>query len=205
MTLKTNTVFDIADIFQQLYGYKPAHVPGMPNSFPTQSPATVQSIYKKTTNMYGTPLYSQSDLMGREVFCPITIGGFDLFGKPKDYLFPFAVMGFSRTKTIVSTEMTETGGEVDEIISNRSWQISIKGFIIGEYEQFPDEGLKMLNDVFAHNNTVRLMSAISDIFLYDNDSILLTELEIPAKPKVIGVRDFQFKAKSSNIFTLYQS
>lgn len=139
-------------------------------------------------------------MIGREVFCPVTI---EVDGK--DYVFPFCVIGFKRTKTIIETEMTELNDTVDEIIGNKPWEISIKGFVIGQYDQFPDDQLQILDTIFEFNQTCRLKSAVSDIFLHSNDNILIRSLEIPEKPKVIGVRDFQFTAKSSGIFTLYQS
>jgi len=198
--ISLNTTFNLADLFNQVHGYRPAYVAGLPVNEPGQPTAIVPPSLKKTHNPFGEPYYGQADLMGHEVFCPITI---EVAGK--DYQFPFAVIGFSRTKTIIETEMTELNGSVDEIISNRDWDISIKGFLIGQYEQFPDEQLQMLNKVFEVNETVRLKSAISDIFLHDNDSILIRKMEIPEKPKVIGVRDFSFQAKSCSIFSLYQN
>ncbi|WP_295714366.1 DUF6046 domain-containing protein [Mucilaginibacter sp.] len=195
-----NTVFNIADLFQQIHGYKPAYVPGFPPAPIEVEGGRPQPITKKTTNLYGTPLYGQSDMIGREVFCPITI---EVNGV--DYNFPFAVIGFDREKTVVETEMTELNGSVKEIIGNKDWVINIKGFVIGQYDQFPDEKLKALNDVFAFNQTVRLKSAISDIFLHANDHVLIYKLSIPEKPKVIGVRDFAMQMKSDNIFSLYQN
>lgn len=206
MSIKnTNTVFDLADIFSQVHGYRPAYVAGLPVSSPGMPQAIVPSSIKKVTNMHGIPLYGQSDLIGREVFCPLTFLGVDAYGKPKDYNFPYAVIGFCRTKTIISTEMTELNGSVDEVISNRDWEISIKGFLIGQFEQFPDTELKELNDLFEFNHTCRLQSAVSDIFLHTNDTILIKRIDIPEKPRVVGVRDFSIQAKSSSIFTLYQA
>lgn len=195
-----NTVLDIADVFHQIFGYVPAHVAGLPANQQGLPPATVAATTKKTTNLYGEPFYGAADMIGREVFCPITI---EVDGK--DYVFPFCVIGFRRVKTIVETEMTELNDTVDEIIGNRPWEISIKGFVIGQYDQFPDDELAILDKVFEFNQTCRLKSAVSDIFLHSNDNILIRSLEIPEKPKVIGVRDFQLTAKSSGIFTLYQS
>ncbi|WP_121812797.1 DUF6046 domain-containing protein [Mucilaginibacter kameinonensis] len=193
-----NTVFDIADIFKQLYGYKPAHVPGFPPSPVEGDLANIQPATRKTTNIYGTPLYGQSDMIGREVFSPITI---EVDGV--DYYFPFAVIGFDRELTVKEVEMSELGGTAKQIVNKKDWVITIKGFLIGDYEQFPDEKLKMLNDVFDFAKPVRLKSAVSDIFLHSNDQVLIYKLSIPEKPKVIGVRDFALQIKSDSIFTLY--
>ncbi|WP_295669510.1 DUF6046 domain-containing protein, partial [uncultured Mucilaginibacter sp.] len=167
-------------------------------------PAAFVSPYIKSTTAQGLPLYGQADLLGNEVFCPITITGV-VNGVTKDLKLPYAVIGMKRVKVIIETEMTELNGSVDEIISNKDFEIDIKGFLIGQYEQFPDTDLAALEEMCAVNNTVQLKSTYSDIFLKSNLNILIKEMVVPAKPKVIGVRDFSILAKSSSIFTLYQS
>jgi len=197
-------VIDIADLFLQVYGYVPAHIGALPNQGTTLPAAVVQPYAKKTVTAQGIALYGQADLLGHEVFCPITITGM-VNGVSQVLNLPYAVMGFSRTKTIVETDMTELNGSIDEIISNKDFEISIKGFLIGQYEQFPDVELAALNAMCAVNATVQLQSALSDIFLQSNTNILIRKMDVPEKPKVIGVRDFTIQAKSSAIFTLYQS
>lgn len=197
---KLNTAINVAEIFNQVYGYTPAKVAGLPTGTNMLPDAQIQPITQKTENIYGEPLYSQSDLMGRQVFCPVTI---EFNGV--DYEFPFCVIGITRSKTVVMTEMTELNGTVKEIISNKDFDIDIKGFLIGDYDQFPDDKLQMLNNVFEYNQTVRLKSAFSDIFLHANDNVLILKMDVPPKPKVIGVRDFSLTMVSDGIFTLYVS
>jgi len=203
MVPNSNNVINLAELFEQVHGYRPAYVAGLPTDVQGQPKAMVPSTVKKLTNMYGEPLYGQADTIGREVFCPITIQGYDLDGMSKDYHFPYSVISFDRTKNVTATEMAGTDNEVDEMISNRSWQIRIKGFLIGQYEQFPDNELRELYELFEYNGTVRLKCALSDIFLHKKDSILLLKLNIPPNPGVIGVRSFSIQAKSSSINTLY--
>ena len=195
-----NTVFDLKDLFTSIFGYTPAHVPSMPDAGPSGDLPQIGAATIKTESIYGEPLYGSADMLGYEVFCPVTI---EVDGV--DFDFPYTVVGIRRSKTIIETEMTELNGSVKEIIGNRDFDITIKGFLIGQYGQFPDDKLKMLNDVFEYNQTVRLKSAYSDIFLHSNDYVVIKELQIPEKPKVIGVRDFSFQMVSDNIFTLYQS
>lgn len=194
-----NTVFDIRELFAKVHGYKPAVIPGLPDTFASGELAQIPANNRKTVNLYGQPLYSQADLMGNEVFSPVTI---EVDGV--DYQFPYTVVGIRRSKIVVSTDMTELGGSVKEIIGNRDFEITIKGFLIGQLEQFPDDEIKALNEAFAFNQVVRLKSAYTDIFLHDNDYVLITDIQLPEKPKVIGVRDFSLQMSSDSIFTLYQ-
>jgi hypothetical protein len=194
-----NTAFDIRELFNKVHGYSPAVIAGIPDVSAELALAQIPGNAKKTTNIYGQPLYGQSDLIGREVFCPITI---EVDGV--NYDFPFAVIGVRRAKTVVKTDMVELSGSVKELIGLRDYEITIKGFLVGDLEQFPDEKMKVLDDVFSFNQAVRLKSAYTDIFLHDNDYVVIEDLQIPEKPKVIGVRDFSMQASSDSIFTLYQ-
>lgn len=194
-----NTAINIAELYKEFFGQKPVIIPGISNDGETDPAAQIQPAYQKNTNLYGEPLYGQSDLLGQEVFCPVTI---EVDGV--DYFFPHVVVGIDRVKTVISTDMTEIGGSVHEVISNRDFEISIRGFLIGQYEQFPDEDLKRLNDAFTYNNKVRLKSALTDIFLHANDYVLITRMSVPPKPGVVGVRDFSLQLLSDSIFTLYE-
>lgn len=193
-----STAFDIAALIKEIFGNAPAFVDSLPTRQENGPYGKINPSVKKEANLYGQPFYSQSDTMGQKVFCPLTI---EVDGK--DYNFPYAVIGIERTKTVVNTPMTELNGSVKEIIGNQDYLIDIRGFVIGDYDNFPDEQLKALNDVHEHNKTVRLKSAYSDIFLHNNDNILITKLTIPQKPAVIGVRDFSLQAMSDGIFNLY--
>ena len=194
----------MAEVFKQVYGYVPARVPGLPNYSEEASLNTIQPLIKKDSNLYGQPLYGKADLIGREVFCPVNIEGVDKFGTAKDFHLPYSVIGIDRTKTVIMTEMTELSGSVKEVIGNRDYEITIKGFLLGEYEQFPDKELSELNELFEQNRPVRLKSAFSDIFLYNHDTVLITRLSIPQKPGVVGVRDFSLQMVSDSIFNLYE-
>ena len=194
-----NTVYNLKDLFNTIFGYKPAHVPGFPDTVPPADLPQIGAAARKTENIFGQPLYGTDEMMGYEVFCPVTI---EVDGK--DYYFPYTVVGIRRSKTIVETEMTELNGSVKEIIGNRDFDITIKGFLMGQYGQFPDDKLSMLNTVFEFNQAVRLKSAYTDIFLHSNDYVVIRDLQLPEKAKVIGVRDFSLQMVSDGIFTLYQ-
>ncbi|QEM13483.1 DUF6046 domain-containing protein [Mucilaginibacter rubeus] len=193
-----NTAFDLKELFEQVHGYKPAKIAGLPDTIQPAELPQIGANARKTTNLYGQALYGAADTLGYEVFCPVTI---EVDGV--DYVFPYTVVGIRRAKTIVEEFMTELDGDINEIVGNRPYEITIKGFLIGINNQFPDDQIKMLNDVFVYNKPVRLKSAYTDIFLHDSDYVLIKDMQLPEKPKVIGVRDFTLAMKSDTIFTLY--
>lgn len=191
-------IFDVAQIMQTLYGYLPARVPGFP-AVPSNANTfnvPVATAQKRTT-LKGSPIYGSKDMIGREVFCPITIqaGGVD-------YEFPFVVAGLKTKKLLVETPMIERSGSVIEEIGIDAWRISVKGFLIDPLNQFPDDQLDQLNQMFLNREPVRIKSALTDIFLEKNDRVVISTLDIPEKAKVIGVRDFSFELIQDGIFDL---
>ena len=177
-------VFDVAQIMQDLYGYKPVIIPDLPS--------TANTVTSK-----GSAIYGSKDLIGREVFCPVIIeaGGIT-------YEFPFAVMDLKSKATIVETPIAERGGTVIEEIGVEAWKISIKGFLIDPLNQFPEEQLNMLNKVWKTRAPVRLKCALSDLFLEQDDHVVITSLTIPEKAKVIGVKDFSMEMTQATILDL---
>ncbi|MFC0514530.1 DUF6046 domain-containing protein [Mucilaginibacter angelicae] len=194
--IQSDTVFDIAAIFRQLYGYKPAQIPELPSAAAERS-YNFSPRAPMLTNPYGNSYYSGEDTIGREVFCPLTI----MVGQI-EYFFPYTVIGFEREKMIKETEMSEAGGTAKQIISMKDWSISVKGFVIGYQEQLPGDELQALKYVFQSKEEVRLKSAYSDLFLSADDRVLIYKLSIPEKPRVIGVRDFAMEMKSDSILKL---
>lgn len=194
-------VVDIMDLFKQVYGTKPMVLGELPQE-PSQSTpfqvTTPASVTKKTHTFLHGALWGQDELTGQDIFLPITI-----MARGKKYSFPYAVISFNRAKRWVETPVTSLPGEVNELISKKSWDITIKGFLIGPLGQFPDDQLGSLNDLFDVDEPVHLICAISDIFLHASDTVIIKEIDLPAKSGVIGVRDFTMKLKSDTIFTLY--
>lgn len=194
------TKIDIAATFQALYGYLPAQVPSFPPQPNDVNPYAVQSAAaKKTTTATGSPLYGLSDMIGREVFMPVTLTANGI-----DYDFPFCIVGLKTRKDMKITGMVERGGVVIEEISQGAWDIDLKGFLIDANGQFPDEQLAALNELYTNDRPVYLKCALTDIFMQGNDQVVIANLDIPAKAKVIGVRDFSFTMIQDSILDLFK-
>lgn len=194
------TVIDIAATFQALYGYLPAFVPSLPAQPDSINPYSMQNAaVKKTTTAAGSPLYGLSDMIGREVFMPVT-----LVANGVNYDFPFCIIGLRSRKETKVTSMVERGGVVIEEISTGPWEMDLKGFLIDPNDQFPDDQLSQLLKLYNNNTPVYLKCALTDLAMPDNDQVVIMDLEIPAKAKVIGVRDFSFMMIQGSILDLYQ-
>ena len=195
-----NIVIDIAATFKALYGYLPAHVPSLPAEPDNTNPYNVKhAAVKKTTTATGSPLYGLSDMIGREVFMPITLTANGI-----DYHFPFSIIGTKNQKIEKRTPMTERGGLVIEEVALGAWEMDLKGFLIDANDQFPDDQLTALNILYTNKQPVYLKCALTDIFMPDGDRVVINNLDIPQKAKVIGVRDFSFTMTQDTIFDLYK-
>ena len=192
-------VFKIQDIFLQLYGVVPPHIDSLPAAQNAGNPNQVNSGYsKRLTTLKGSPLYGLSDTIGREVFCPLTLKAGD-----NEYNFPYAIVGLKSKIQTKETPMIERGGVVIEEIGAGPWEISVKGFLMNPDMQFPDDRLYELNQLYTRRQPVNIINALTDLFLDASDQVVITSLDIPPKPKVIGVRDFAMTIVQDSILDLY--
>lgn len=174
--------FNLKDIFKKSFGYD-----APPGFSIAQAPA------KKLSSNLGQPYY-ETDLSGREFFLPVKIN---------NLLIPFAVMSMAWKKTIVSTAMPERGGSVHEQISIDDCVFNIKGLLVNEDGEFPEQGIIDLHKLFKINASVRLQSALSAIVLQDGEEkVIIKEVKWPASAGVEHVRAFEIDCESDQIFEL---
>ena len=100
--------------------------------------------------------------------------------------------------------MIERGGEVIEEIGLGAWEFQFKGFLIDAHNNFPDDQLTALNKIYINRTPVELQCALTDIFLPQPNQVVLMSLDVPAKAKVIGVKEFAFEMKQDSILDLYK-
>jgi hypothetical protein len=207
-----NNTIDIAATFQALYGYVPAEIPIMPVTPSSTNPYYVNhsNTPLRTPGQGLASLTGLNDMIGRPVFMPITITTKQANSTSTvEYDFPFSMLSIKNKKIIKETPMVERGGSVIEEVGLGAWEIEMKGFLIDANNQFPDDQLTSLYKLYVSNQlstntySVNLRCALSDIFLGGNTDVVITEIEIPAKAKVIGVRDFSIKMVQDGVLTLY--
>ncbi|MBU2045626.1 MAG: hypothetical protein KJ712_02705, partial [Bacteroidetes bacterium] len=83
------------------------------------------------------------------------------------------------------------------------WRMTVKGFLVDPLNQFPDDQLEKLKNMWKTRDLVRVKCALTDIFLEGNDNVVISSIDIPAKAKVVGVRDFSFELIQDGILDLY--
>lgn len=174
---------DLQQIFKSAFGYDAA-------------PMTFHLERKEMSNLgqryYGT------DLLGREHFLPVRLN---------NYLLPFAVIGMTCRKNIVSTPMPMRGGSIHELISIEDYQFNIKGIVLTEDNSFPESQIKDVYKLFEKNASLELRSVLTDIVLNGayNHSVVITEIKWPTVTGVEHAKPFEMELEGDMAFTLEES
>lgn len=184
--------FQLENIFRDAFGYEA----------PTTKFTIPQASARKEISKLGQPFWF-TDTLGREFFLPVTINGMDI---------PFAVLGMTWKKTIVSTAMPERGGSVNELISIDDYTFNLKGILVDEEGNFPDGGIMSLHDMFQINASVVMRSVLSDIVLTGKSNnkkddpfghrVIIKEMKWPATSGVEHAKPFEMDLVSDMIFDL---
>lgn len=184
-------LFDLGDIFFKAFGY----------DAPTADVSKIKlekPAARKEQSQLGQPFYLK-DLSGVEFFLPVMINGL---------LIPYAVLGMTWKKTIVSTALPERGGSVKELISIDDYEFTLKGILVNQSNDFPDDDVMKLHDLFLKNESVVMRSVLSDIVLTgkgddpNGHKVVIKEVRWPEVTGVEHVKPFEMTLESDMIFDL---
>ncbi len=199
----------IASLYSAIFGYESeafqfAQVTGV---------SGVGDFNRKEFGDYGS-LYWDEDQFGREYFLPVkltfpdkdkiarslVIGDVQLL---KEWNLPHPVVSLSGKKTIVETPLTERRGTVKELIQIADYDITVRGVLINETQEFPEALMKQMKDVFVIGAPLTLRCAYTDIWL--NDVAYQVVIESVAFPEVRGVQNvfgYELRFVSNGIIDL---
>jgi hypothetical protein len=191
--------YNITELYQQVFGSKPVSLSlkeySKANDDLNKPESSIVSFDQKqvSTSKLGTALYDNDNALsfGREYFLPATLDGVRL---------PYACMRIQGRKTVVETPMIHRQGKVVELISLDDYVIKIRGFFIAE--EFPDAELTQLRKWHETLKSVSLQSALSDIFLKGNDSVVMLGFDLPEVRGKKGIRAYEMDLVSNNSFAL---
>jgi|GEM_PF-650594 len=180
---------DLVDAFKQAFGIQP-------KSYDLQV-AAVQGdtpLSRKEKGQLGSPYYAIDKVLGVEYFMPVTISYPDVSqtgltdtqtlylngqaisnsgalnsGLIKSFDLPVPVISIDARNTIVKTGLTERTGTVKELISADDYDITIHGFIISATDDYPEETVATMAEIFRVGQAVSIRSVLTDIFLLHPD------------------------------------
>ncbi len=211
--------FDLAGLFEQSFGYKtqafePEFTPVAGDSAVVRNGTNTRTQQGAT----GSPYYG-SDANGREYYMPVTLTYADdvtnttatgaavtntvLF----DLQLQYPVVSVTSRKTIIETPLTERRGTVKELINIQDYEIVIRGFIIGQSHEFPEDRVAKLRNVYEKNVALSIKCPLTDIFLLrpdrsGSDQVVITQLIFPAVTGVKNVRPYELHLVSDEPFNL---
>lgn len=186
-----NHKYNIPGLLLSLIGYKGLPYPG--GFFPKRpggefvggeySPDTTATSRQELIN--GTRLYKQ-DAIGQWYFMPVFIKHPGLPGGKIE--LPHAVVSIKGSKSIVETPMVSRAGSVKELISIDDYKVSLAAFVCSEDGSYPHAEITQMRELFSINESVTLVSVVSDLILDAGRKVVITSVDFPASP---GIEDGQ--------------
>jgi hypothetical protein len=169
--------FDIQKIFRESWGYHP----------PIFDVALQPEQSTNRANYFAKGLY------GRPYFMPVKLGTVDL---------PNPVIRITNKKTIVETAMVNRTGTVKELIGTEDYKINIKGIIIMENNNYPEDDINKIHELYKQNISFRISSPLTDIFLTEDNHVIITDITWPEISGIQNVKTYEMNLVSDNPFEL---
>lgn len=182
--------FDAKKILLSVLGYKGLPFPGA--FIPSKETPDTREV--KTLSDKGSVL-RKKDLQGRWYFMPVVFSH-----KGKEYEIPNAVVSITGKKNIVETSMVGRKGTVKELISLDDYEITIAGAVTDT--DFPESGLSTLNELYNINEAVTLKCALTDIFLEEEDNVVIKSMNYSEMRGMENVQLFTISLLTDQSFEL---
>ncbi len=149
---------------------------------------------QKTQSDLGAIL-RKKDALGRWYFLPVI-----LEHEGKEYEIPNAVIRISGKKKIVETDMIGRKGSVKELISIDDYEITVSGIIVAD--DFPEEGITEINELYNINESVKLKCALTDIFMETDDKVVIKDIDFQEMKGTEHVQLFSMNMVTDRNFEL---
>ncbi len=206
--------FSLADLFEQTFGYK---TKAFDPEFKSVTGQNALLAGRKENGAQGSPYYSIDEL-GKEYYMPVTIMYNDTSedtglntnessGPLSKWNLPYPVISVTSRKTIVETPLTGRKGTVKELINVQDYEILVRGFIIGNTNEFPEADVTKLRTIYEQNTALSIQCPLTDIFLLrpdrsGSDQVVIRELSFPSMNGVKNVRPYLLRMVSDEPFNL---
>lgn len=138
---------------------------------------------------------------GVEIFMPIWLSSND--SDALEYLLPNTVMSISSKANIVTTALVNRDGTFKEEISLDDWEISIRGVMVGEGNNYPEQAVQTLTNWYATRAAFNIQNARTAICLSGGEKIVITDLRFPEIRGFENTQPYELKLISDKEFSLY--
>jgi len=204
--------FSLADLFASVWGYKS-------EAFAPNFPAVTgdKKLSRAEFGKQGSPYY-KNDANGRECFLPASITyaqpqgtdpGGNVIELNKTIDLPYPIVSISCRRKFIETELTERDGTAVELINTGNYEINIKGFVINKNNEFPEDGINQLRELWEKKRPVSLSCVMTDIFLMQpgrggSDNVVIREIRLPEVKGIKNVRPYELIMFSDLPFNLIE-
>ncbi len=190
--------FDLGDYFNRIWGYRsPAFDPVLDDIKGVR-----KGLRRKERGTLGSPYYAV-DAEGREYYMPVSIEYTDASGVLNTINLPHPVISYEGRKNLVRTALTERNADAIEIINTGGYTINIKGFLIGEANEYPEELKKLIDKVFEINAAVTLRCVKTDFALKGvGFKVVFEKVNYPDLKGVKHVQPYEISCVSDLEFSL---
>lgn len=194
---KMYTEYNISELFKMHFAYEAKPYPiaianrvriGYYGAIPFEE----QIIPKRNEiSKLGVKLW-EKNLVGREFFMPINLEG---------YLLQNTIISASTQKNIVEKVLVGRKGTVKEMISAEDWVFNVKGIIVSADNNYPEEEVTKLSDLYEINKALKIKNALAAILLKNNEKVVIRSLNL-VEVKMENVQAFDMQLVSDNDFEI---
>lgn len=201
---KPGTILDLGRLFEKTFGGRP-YVVGKESETESFNGYRISgSRSEQLTGADGSIL--RESVRGVEIWFPVRF----LRGTPEEVFLPYSVVSITTKKTIIKTPLMNRRGSVKEQYNIDDYAIRIKGFLIGENQQFPWSQIEQLRELFELKTSLTLDNALTNIFLKNKGltpseqyRVVIENLSFPeVEGGRVNVRPFSMELENDCVFTL---
>lgn len=162
--------FSIKDLLLDIVGYKGLPFPGV--WFENGSMSAQEGGVRKSQRLKAGTLLRKKGANGQYYFMPVILKS----KEGKAYEIPNAIISLTGKKTIVETPMVGRKGAVKELINIDDYEISIQG--VASADDFPQDALQELNELYSLNEALTLECALTDVVLGENPTVVIKSIDL---------------------------
>lgn len=151
----------------------------------------------------GSPYYAYRQ--GVEYYLPITLAYTTAAGEVKEVELPYPVLSYQSRKRIVETPLTERTSTVKEYICTDSYELTVRGYLVGKNGELPEADLIAITDLYGVQGSLEIRNVITDILLVrpdSKDNVIITSYRKPEMRGVKHVLEYEFTMVSDAPFNL---
>ena len=180
--------FNVFNIYELVFGYKAVPFPRV--DFAGSIPKADKF------SILGVSLY-EKDQYGNEGFCPVKIKY-----QEETFNLPYSTISIQNKKKIKETSLTGRKGTVKELIQIGNYVFNIQGVAIIKEDSMPENEIINLRNLYEINDSVQLENAFSEIFLMEDNNVVIKNIDLPDMKGIIGAQAYSMTLLSDSVLTL---